>query len=102
MQLFLVIRRVLSTAASAGAYRLQDRALHVYQEAALVPRFRAVCNDAALSADAKLVELASLMDASHASCRCGLPGFGTGLRVVSTVRRHLPASRASSQTGART
>ncbi len=64
-------RRVLSTAASAGAYRLRDRAQHVYQEAALVPRFRGVCNDGALDADAKLAALAELMDASHASCRCG-------------------------------
>ena len=65
-------RRVLSTAASAGAYRLRDRAQHVYQEAALVPRFRAVCNDASLDANAKLAALAKLMDASHASCRWAL------------------------------
>ena len=66
-------RRVLTAAASAGAYRLRDRAQHVYQEAALVPRFRGVCNDGALDADAKLAALAELMDASHASCRCCQP-----------------------------
>ena len=35
----------------------------------MVPRFRDVCNDGALDADAKLSSLAALMDASHASCR---------------------------------
>ena len=56
--------------ASGGAFKLRDRALHVYSEAARVPQFRDACN-AEAGADDTLRRLGDLMNASHASCRCG-------------------------------
>lgn len=55
--------------ASGGAFKLRDRALHVYLEAARVPQFRDVCN-AEAAPDDTLQRLGDLMNASHASCRC--------------------------------
>lgn len=55
--------------ASGGAFKLRDRALHVYSEAARVPQFRDACN-AEAGADDTLRRLGDLMNASHASCRC--------------------------------
>ncbi len=55
--------------AAGGKFKLRDRAVHVWGEAARVPAFREVCNDSAAAAADKLRRLASLMDASHASCR---------------------------------
>ncbi|BDA42361.1 N-acetylgalactosamine kinase [Coccomyxa sp. Obi] len=49
-------------------FKLRDRALHVFSEAARVPEFKAAC-DSNAPADQKLLELARLMDLSHASCR---------------------------------
>jgi galactokinase len=57
--------------ASGGVFKLRDRALHVYSEAARVPRFRDACN-AEAGADDTLRRLGDLMNASHASCRCHL------------------------------
>ena len=50
-------------------FALGSRAKHVYEEASRVRRFRDVCGDPHLGADEKLVELGSLMTASHESCR---------------------------------
>jgi N-acetylgalactosamine kinase len=58
--------------ASGGAFKLRDRALHVYSEAARVPQFRDACNSEDGGGGAggdKLRRLGALMDASHASCR---------------------------------
>mmetsp|Transcript_13436 Transcript_13436/g.40635 ORF Transcript_13436/g.40635 Transcript_13436/m.40635 type:complete len:492 (-) Transcript_13436:416-1891(-) len=55
--------------AAGGQFKLQDRAVHVWGEAARVPAFRDACNDGAASAPDKLRRLAQLMDDSHASCR---------------------------------
>ena len=55
-----------------AGFKLRDRALHVYSEAARVPEFKAAC-DGNAPADEKLLELARLMDLSHASCRCAAP-----------------------------
>jgi len=59
--------------ASGGTFKLRDRALHVYGEAARVPQFRDACNSgggAEGSEGDKLQRLGALLDASHASCRC--------------------------------
>ena len=55
-------------AAGADGFKLRDRALHVYSEAARVTSFKATCDDAGLGGEAKLAALGALMDASHASC----------------------------------
>jgi galactokinase len=54
--------------ASAGGFKLQQRALHVYAEAARVPAFKGVC-DSAAPAEEKIAQLGALMDDSQASCR---------------------------------
>lgn len=59
--------------AAGGQFKLQDRAVHVWGEAARVPAFRDACNDGAASAPDKLRRLAQLMDDSHASCRRASP-----------------------------
>ena len=53
----------------AGGFKLQQRAVHVYAEAARVPEFKAVC-DRSAPAEEKVAALGRLMDASQASCRC--------------------------------
>ena len=62
---------VLPAAASKGGFFLRDRAVHVFEEAARVERFRDACRGQAAGAGAAptLEELGRLMDASHASCR---------------------------------
>ena len=52
---------------SAG-YKLRQRALHVFTEAARVPEFRDACNSKASTQD-KMAELARLMNDSQTSCR---------------------------------
>ena len=59
---------VLCTCA-AGGFRLQQRACHVYAEAARVPAFKAICDSGAPAPD-RAAQLGALMDSSQASCRC--------------------------------
>ena len=83
-----MVRRVLRTAASAGAYQLRNRAVHVWEEAARVPQFRDICNSSAASGE-KLSQLAALMDASHASCRSGAKNSPVSSEVASdTLSSH--------------
>lgn len=70
-------QRVIAFAGSRGGFKLRDRALHVYAEAARVPQFRDVCNDASLAPAQKMAALGALMDASQASCRWGLESQGS-------------------------
>ena len=63
-------RSLTETQACAG-YKLQQRALHVFREAARVPQFRDVCNSSAAGPD-KMAQLAQLMNDSQTSCRWGL------------------------------
>jgi galactokinase len=55
-------------AAGGDGFRLRDRALHVYSEAARVWAFKATCDDGALGPEQKLAALGALMDGSHSSC----------------------------------
>jgi hypothetical protein len=59
--------RAIAAAGSDG-FKLHERALHVYSEAARVTAFKATCDDDGLSGEEKLARLGALMDASHASC----------------------------------
>jgi len=62
----------VAVAPDKGGFHLRARALHVYREAARVAAFAAACADAAsgsLGGAAALARLATLMDASQASCR---------------------------------
>lgn len=61
--------QTLDAAGVHAGFKLRDRALHVFSEAARVPEFKEAC-DSKAHADQKLLELARLMDLSHASCRC--------------------------------
>ena len=54
--------------AQCAGYKLRQRALHVYQEAARVPQFRDACNSSA-GGQATMAELARLMNDSQTSCR---------------------------------
>jgi N-acetylgalactosamine kinase len=47
---------------------LHDRAVHVYEEAARVHEFKAVCSDPVLSDEGKVEALGKLMNDSHFSC----------------------------------
>ena len=59
------------TQCGAG-YKLRQRALHVFTEAARVPEFREACNSRASTQD-KMAELARLMNDSQTSCRRAAP-----------------------------
>jgi N-acetylgalactosamine kinase len=52
-------------------FKLRDRAVHVYAEAARVHRFRALCDDDDVNVDGeqRLAALGALMSDSHESCR---------------------------------
>ncbi|WIA29079.1 hypothetical protein OEZ86_011590 [Tetradesmus obliquus] len=68
-ELLALLPPPLQAAAACGPpLRLQQRALHVFSESQRVLQFAQVCADASLSDAAKLSQLGSLMDASHASC----------------------------------
>ena len=58
-----------------AGYKLRQRALHVFTEAARVPEFREACNSRASTQD-KMAELARLMNDSQTSCRRAAPGAG--------------------------
>lgn len=62
---------VLKVAAESG-FQLRKRALHVFSEARRVLQFADFCRDdsgSTSTVQGKLVQLAQLMDDSHASCR---------------------------------
>lgn len=71
--------------ATFDAFRLHDRAAHVYAEAARVGEFRAVCLGEAPAGD-KIAALGALMDDSHASCRdlyqCSCPELDRVVRLA--------------------
>jgi N-acetylgalactosamine kinase len=67
-QLLDLLPPSLQEAAAAAALKLQDRALHVLQEASRVRACVSLCSTASLSDADKLQQLGALMNASHASC----------------------------------
>ncbi|XP_071874680.1 N-acetylgalactosamine kinase isoform X1 [Bombus fervidus] len=53
----------------AQPFKLKQRALHVYQEAARVVKFQRISEESAITEDEKLRQLGNLMSNSHASLR---------------------------------
>lgn len=62
-------KRLMSVTGETGEYKLRERALHVFEEAARVEKFKNTCQNESLSEEEKLVTLGKLMDQSHSSCR---------------------------------
>ncbi|GAX80555.1 hypothetical protein CEUSTIGMA_g7992.t1, partial [Chlamydomonas eustigma] len=63
--------KVLEAGREDGGFLLQNRALHVFEEAQRVRQFKAICDTSSSCAegsDDKLRALGSFMDDSHASC----------------------------------
>ena len=71
---------------NAKSYALQERACHIYQEAARVHVFATACNNSA-----SLETLGALMNESHTSCKDLYECSSPELDLLTTACRHLGA-----------